>query len=615
MTASKSPSASKRSKGLHRGLNSAPPRQLAVVASALLAAAGTFKVYVWLLQTPVISGSRLALAASIFILLGMGHYFIAARWMARRQDSGGPSPLACVLNAIVLTAVFLPILYRAPTFPRSPLLRPWTEIAVQVELSSSSIPVLMSPDDLKLAANPDYLNAMAFRPVGNWQQSVAGRLAAPGSTVSLHWSGAAASTMELTVQPHPAADGVLTIYWDGQRIDTRLGNSHPDPLVVHRKFDLPAGFVVADFFSVFILLAWALSILGLHGHGFWLHQLNTTPGRAVIWIGGLLAVALAALTVALQLTNLPGGLEFLDGGQWALHSDVLHGRAPDPWQYRLFAEYAAEALVRLAGSIGVQSPIGAGFIFLRLIQNTAILICSLALYRRMGSPPTLALLGMLVLAASMANAFYDSDLSFNTYFDVLAYLLAGLLLLARRYWATVPLTLLAALNRETSGLIPLMVAAAILQDDPRGGFRRLLPAATAASVFALVFLGVRLLYPGHPLYVPYDNPLGLRLMQYNLTRSFTLQQLMGTLGMTPIFAALALPGGPRLWRLWFLVIIPIWFAVHAFGGVMAETRLFLTPQALVFIPGLLFLIERLANRKMTDCQVPSPRLHSDPYES
>jgi hypothetical protein len=587
---------------------------MVVVASALIAAAGAFRIYVWFLQTPVISGSRLALAVSAFIFLGVGHYFIAARCMARRQDSVGSLPLACVLIAVVLTAVFLPIFYRAPAFPRSPLLRPWTEIAVQVELSPSSIPVLISPDDLKLAAHPDDLNAMAFRPVGDWLESAAGRRAAPGSTVSLHWSGAASSTMELIVQPPPAADGALTVYWDGQRIDTRLGNSDPDPLVFHRKFDLPAGFAAADFFSVFILLAWALSILGIHGHGFWLRQLNTAPGRAVMWIGGPLAVALAALSVALQLTNLPGGLEFLDGGQWALHSAVLQGRAPDPWQYRLFAEYAAEALVRLAGSVGVQSPIGASFIFLRLIQNTAILICSLALYRRMGSPPTLALLGMLVLAASMANAFYDSDLSFNTYFDVLAYLLAGLLLFARRYWATVPLTLLAALNRETSGLIPLMIAAAILQENPRGGFRRLLPAAAAATVFALVLLGVRMLYPGHPLYVPYDNPLGLRLMQYNVTRSFTLQQLTGTLGMAPIFAALALPGGPRLWRLWFLLIVPIWFAVHAVGGVMAETRLFLTPQALVFIPGLLFLIERLANLKTTDCQVPSPRLHSDPYE-
>jgi hypothetical protein len=214
----------------------------------------------------------------------------------------------------------------------------------------------------------------------------------------------------------------------------------------------------------------------------------------------------------------------------------------------------------------------------------------------------------------MANAFYDSDLSFNTYFDMLAYLLAGLLLFSRRYWATVPVTLLAALNRETSGLIPLMIAAAILHEHPRRGFRPLLPAATAASVFALVFFGVRLLYPGRPLYVPYDNPLGLLLMQYNVTRAFTWQQLMGTLGLVPIFAALALPGGPRLWRLWFLLIVPIWFAVHAFGGVMAETRLFLTPQALVFIPGLLFLIERLASRKTVDCQVLSPRLHSDPYE-
>lgn len=40
-------------------------------------------------------------------------------------------------------------------------------------------------------------------------------------------------------------------------------------------------------------------------------------------------------------------------------------------------------------------------------------------------------------------------------------------------------------------------------------------------------------------------------------------------------------------RVEFWVVVPIWFTIHALGAVMAEIRLFLVPQAMVFIPGAL----------------------------
>ena len=52
--------------------------------------------------------------------------------------------------------------------------------------------------------------------------------------------------------------------------------------------------------------------------------------------------------------------------------------------------------------------------------------------------------------------------------------------------------------------------------------------------------------------------------------------------------------GYRKWplelRAFFWVIVPVWFLVHAFGSVMAETRLLLVPQAMVFIPGALLCL-------------------------
>ena len=58
---------------------------------------------------------------------------------------------------------------------------------------------------------------------------------------------------------------------------------------------------------------------------------------------------------------------------------------------------------------------------------------------------------------SLDDCFDGSDIQFNTFFDVTFYLLAGLCILQKRFVWIVPITLLAALNRETSGLIPFLL--------------------------------------------------------------------------------------------------------------------------------------------------------------
>jgi len=50
---------------------------------------------------------------------------------------------------------------------------------------------------------------------------------------------------------------------------------------------------------------------------------------------------------------------------------------------------------------------------------------------------------------------------------------------------------------------------------------------------------------------------------------------------------------PRLWQILVLIVIPFWFEAHFLLGVAAETRLFLGVQAMIFIPGVLFLIDSL----------------------
>src|SRR5216684_4301572 len=129
---------------------------------------------------------------------------------------------------------------------------------------------------------------------------------------------------------------------------------------------------------------------------------------------GLSVVLLAGTTVLWQEQHL--GLHYVEGEQWTRHQTVLDGSAPNPWRYRVLAEWMAEGFVRVA----------------------LIFLLAYAYYRRVKLERRQALVGVMVLAAALTYAVDNSDLSFNTYFDVAFYLLATVLLLDGR----VPLFLL-----------------------------------------------------------------------------------------------------------------------------------------------------------------------------
>jgi hypothetical protein len=90
--------------------------------------------------------------------------------------------------------------------------------------------------------------------------------------------------------------------------------------------------------------------------------------------------------------------------------------------------------------------------------------------------------------------------------------------------------------------------------------------------------------------MPYGHSMGLDLLQYNLFRGITWAQLFATLSILPVLALLGYQKWPPALAVFFWVIVPVWFLIHPFTSVMAETRVFLVPQALVFIPGALFLL-------------------------
>lgn len=571
-------------------------RSTFLLLSLVVGAAVAFLVFALFLQTAAVSIVRIGLSIGLLLAISLAHYWSGFKWLLKRLQQPESDVRRALALGLAITAIFLPMLYSAPAYPVSPLLRPWAEVAVQFEVPASSEPLVLPQKDLRLIMGKEVVDANAFNLVGSWEKTAAGLRLAPGSTGSLQWTGTIADTVTLSLQP-PPTNSTLTIYWNNIRTSTDIHPGNQGQILIVEKAPLPWGYNLALFISAFVLTAWVLVLLGLAPGSRLkvLSQLDTF--KALPWIVLGLSLLLAGITVKLQIDSLSGGLRYLTTTQLTRHANVLAGQAPNPWQYRVLSEWIAEALIRISSALSIPSPAVVAFISLRIIQNLAIFLLAFALYKRVTGSGPLGVLGILVLAGSMANAYYDNDLAFNTYFDVIFYLVCALLLLSRKYYAVVILTIFAALNRETSGLIPFLMMAAIVEEDHNRGLGKFVPALLAAGLFAGIFFALRWVFPGRPIYIPYKHPPGVALLLYNLTRQFTWDQLWRTLGFVPLLGLAFVSAWPRLWQRFLLILCPAWFAVHAFGSVMAETRLFLVPASLVFIPGALFMLRSFIDTK------------------
>ncbi|MBI1794108.1 MAG: hypothetical protein HYR70_07940 [Chloroflexi bacterium] len=197
------------------------------------------------------------------------------------------------------------------------------------------------------------------------------------------------------------------------------------------------------------------------------------------------------------------------------------------------------------------------------------------------------LLGLSVLAWGISYSLYNSDLSFNVYFDIVFYLVGAILILDKRFNWILPLTALAAFNRETSVLIPFMLICFACFGDTQKETKKsaTLYAAGSLIIFGTIFFGLRLYY-GKQAFLTADGFYpGLGLLYLNIRRGVTWEQLLITFGIIPFLAIFAYGDWPKTLKIFFWVIVPAWFGVHFLAALIAETRLLLVPQALIFIPG------------------------------
>jgi hypothetical protein len=254
----------------------------------------------------------------------------------------------------------------------------------------------------------------------------------------------------------------------------------------------------------------------------------------------------------------------------------------------VLAEWVAAGFVKSAQMLHAPRPIVTGFLGLRLLQNVLIFVLTFAYYRRLGIDRRQALIGVMVLAFAFTHAIDNSDLSFNTYFDVLFYLLAALFVMSDRMLSFLVLVVAASLNRETSGLIPLLPLAewaAHPRALPPNFRRRVWVSTLALAIWLVIFVGLRL-WLGVSSQVsgfPY-----LAVVIRNLFSPRTLMFLALTLSVLPLLTLWDFKILPDFIKGLFWLMIPLWFGVHMSLALVNETRLFLVPIATVLIPGALY---------------------------
>jgi hypothetical protein len=307
----------------------------------------------------------------------------------------------------------------------------------------------------------------------------------------------------------------------------------------------------------------------------------------------LIYIALALTLLVMHEEGQHFGPGFIESWQLPLHRDIMEQRAGNPWQYRVLAPYAQEGVIRLLEQTGVYYDDAAKAVFMatRYTQTFIMFLLMGWYYRRLGLTTPGILLGMMILFWGFPYSYFESNQSFNTYYDVIFYLLAALAILYGRYRAILPITALAVLNRETSGLIPIMLLlhGITLRPRPRVDWRIVRIALIALAIFGAGYWGLRQLFPPQQLLYPFDSKPGIELLRWNFNRPTTWDQLLKTIGYLPLVALVWSHRFPREMRVFFWAVVPAWFVIHFLGSSVVETRLFFVPHILVLIPGLLLI--------------------------
>jgi hypothetical protein len=325
------------------------------------------------------------------------------------------------------------------------------------------------------------------------------------------------------------------------------------------------------------------------------------------------------------------------------HRAVIEQRSEyyNPWQYSILCPYSIEAILYVYNHtidkvfpveekfhFSIQNTSGTTdetdsfvklmqtpgamkymliFIMFRFLEHLLIFYLAWKLWRYFVQSNWLIFFGINFLALALGNAVTVADLSFNTYMDIIFYLVtANTIVYKRNPLILVPITILAAFNRETGIMIPALyfISQVDFSNFSLKPFslkaigwppaKTWVFTAVLYILFFAVFIGLRWHFGYRPQQV-WKAPAGLQMLKLNLASAVGMKaflELIGTFGVIPLILLYNFRQFPYLLKKWFLFIVPIWFAIHFVSVVAYQTRLFMVPFILVMLPMLLWLVEK-----------------------
>jgi hypothetical protein len=273
----------------------------------------------------------------------------------------------------------------------------------------------------------------------------------------------------------------------------------------------------------------------------------------------------------------------------ARHREIVSGTAGSPYRYRILVPFVLDPLIGLVARwtayrnafLGTYAAYDAFAISFSLLATFA--------YLRRWFRSTMALAGTLYMAVMMTLALRDH------YFMPWSWIEPGLvavalsLLVRGRRAAILPLTVVAALNRETGLIIPLLLCATSLAPGRRNGALGWCVSALAA--WAIVFFGLRWVLGGAAPYSSIPELWRSNTEPLHLVRAIVQVALFG--GALWFLVPAGIRHAPQFVRRSALVVPPYLIGVLLFG-MWYEVRL-LIPLYPIVLPLALFALCRLVD--------------------
>ncbi len=511
-------------KALRRLRNTIPPLSWQhLTASFLVGFCSGLLSYVFFLQTSVFSRRYLLFGIGIASAGSLIAYFLLKQLKNDYFINRRGFYLACFLFFLAL-----PSYWFLPSYPELPFFQRESQLVISI--STSAKPVAWSQfRKIFLNSGVEKWGPKGFQISGAWISHGDDFILPPESVGQILWSGRVGPRASLAL-PIPPQGLTITTDWDDEIHDASVDKS---PYVQNKNFTAPLWYTGLIYLVVWILLFFIFIML------------DGLPRFRRIALPALI-LSLSVIQINLQFQML--GSEFHKPMQQAIqdiqldrHRNVLDGAAPNPWQYRILSEWIVQGFLNI--SVRPFRLANAAFVALwslRLLQNFVLLALAYFYFIRLGITKTISIYGVFLLAGGMLHVFHESDLSYNTYFDVIFYLLAAILILDEKYGWLPLLMFPAALNRETSAMIPILLIAWGWWKKPDNRAKALRSGLIGLVIWGLAFAALHLYYPNAPLFKIGEGILpGWELFRYNLSVPKTAILLFQTFGFLPLVGIIA----------------------------------------------------------------------------